>query len=151
MGFAVQRDRPDDIQSIDRHSNELVYLIDRELTTAFLWGDLWVILARAGRFYVVFGNDMGSREIMEAVRDGAHDVLMESDPDDWWTEAIDHVGRSQQSWWDLYGGRGELDADGISGRSAALKSLGVSVQRLEPTDATVLIARASGTGKERVA
>ena len=73
MGFAVQRDLSDNIQSIDRHSTELVYLIDRVLTTSSLWGDLRVVLARAGRFYVVFGSDMGSREIMEAARDGAHD------------------------------------------------------------------------------
>jgi transcriptional regulator with PAS, ATPase and Fis domain len=44
-----------------------------------------------------------------------------------------------------------VDEQKLVGRSAAMKSLRESVQRLGPTDATVLVLGESGTGKERVA
>ena len=88
---------------------------------------------------------------MAAARDGAHDVVMVSDRDERWEEAINYAGHSQQLWWQLYGGNAQTDSSRLTGRSGAIRTLGESVQRLGPTDATVLIMGESGTGKERVA
>lgn len=151
IGFSVQADDPDAIKAIDRHGVDHVYLIAHEMTKSQEWSGMRVRLARAGRFYIVYGRNLGSREIMEAARDGAYDAVIESDSDARWYEAIDNAGNSQKLWWDLYGGRGQVDPSRLAGRSAAMKSLSDSVQRLGPTDATVLVIGESGAGKERVA
>ncbi len=150
FGFNVQADLPNNIKSIDKHTTDLVYLISYSLTLLEDWSDTRVRLARAGRFYLVCGSNLGSKEIVYATRDGAHDVLINSDSDIRWEESIKHAIESQQLWWQLYGGSGQMDPGRLVGRSGAMKSLRESLQRLGPTEATVLVIGESGTGKERV-
>ncbi len=151
LGFGVQVDEADVIKAVDRLEADRVYLVSYDMMSSEEWPNLRVRLARAGRCYVVFGSELGTREIMAAARDGAHDVVMVSDEDERWEEAINYGGHSQQLWWQLYGGNAQTDSNRLTGRSGAIKTLGESVQRLGPTDATVLITGESGTGKERVA
>ena len=151
FGFRVQLDTPENIKAIGIHSTDLVYLIEEALTHTKAWSDLRVRLARAGRYYIVTGSNMGSREIMNAARDGAHDVLDEDDSDVRWQEAIEHAVQSQQLWWQLYGGGSSEDSDNLVGRSHSITNIREACRRLGPTDATVLLIGDSGTGKERVA
>ena len=151
LGFGVQVGEADVVKAVDRLEADRVYLVSYDMMSSEEWPNLRVRLARAGRYYVVFGSELGTREIMAAARDGAHDVVMVSDEDERWEEAINYSGHSQQLWWQLYGGNAQTDSNRLTGRSGAIKTLGESVQRLGPTDATVLITGESGTGKERVA
>jgi transcriptional regulator with PAS, ATPase and Fis domain len=152
LGLRAQLQPPERIQSLERDSMDLVYLVPFALLESPGWNEHRVRLARASRYYVVFGIKLGTRQVMAAARDGAHDVLdLEKDRDDRWLAALEQAAGAQALWWQLYGGQGEVDEEKLVGRSAAMKSLRESVQRLGPTDATVLILGESGTGKERVA
>ncbi len=151
IGFGVQFVDTESIRNIDRHETDLVYLVSNDLMLSEEWAELRVRLARAGRYYVVFGFDLQSREIVAAARDGAHDVVNDGDSDERWVEAIREAGEAQQLWRQLYGGSGQTDSSLLTGRSSAMKTLRESVERLGPTEATVLITGESGAGKERVA
>ena len=151
IGFGVQFVDTESIRNIDREETDLVYLVSNDLMLLEEWADLRVRLARAGRYYVVFGFDLQSRGIMAAARDGAHDVVNEGDSDERWVEAIREAGEAQRLWWQLYGRSGQTDSSPLTGRSSAMKALRESVERLGPTEATVLITGESGAGKERVA
>ena len=152
LGLRAQLQAPERIQSLERDSTDLVYLVPAALLQTAGWSEHRVRLARASRCYIVFGSKLDSRSIMNAARDGAHDVLdLQADNDQRWLGALDHAANSQNLWWQLYGGQGEVDEQKLVGRSPAMKALRESVQRIGPTDATVLILGESGTGKERVA
>jgi transcriptional regulator with PAS, ATPase and Fis domain len=152
LGLRAQIQAPERIRSLERDSTDLVYVVPTELLQTSGWNEHRVRLARASRCYVVFGPDLDTRGVMAASRDGAHDVLdLTADDDQRWLTALDHAANSQTLWWQLYGGQGDVDEEKLVGRSATMKALRESVQRLGPTDATVLILGESGTGKERLA
>ncbi len=152
LGLRAQLQAPERIQSLERDSTDLVYLVPAALLLAPGWNEHRVRLARASRCYIVFGTGLDTRAIMNAARDGAHDVLdAQADGDGRWLAALEHAANAQTLWWQLYGGQGEVDEQKLVGRSPVMKALRESVQRLGPTDATVLILGESGTGKERVA
>ncbi len=152
LGLRAQLQAPERIQPLERDSTDLVYLVPSALLLAAGWSEHRVRLARASRCYIVFGAKLDSRVIMNAARDGAHDVLdLQADDDQRWLGALEHAANSQNLWWQLYGGQGEVDEQKLVGRSPAMKALRESMQRIGPTDATVLILGESGTGKERVA
>ncbi|MEZ5413295.1 MAG: sigma-54 dependent transcriptional regulator [Opitutaceae bacterium] len=90
---------------------------------------------------------------MQACRDGAHDVLDLHDSPARWQRAIENAVRAQDLWWQLYGSQLEAppDATQLVGRSPAIRALRQAIDRLGPTDATVMLLGESGTGKERVA
>ena len=130
----------------------MVYLVPAELLKSPGWNEHRVRLARGSRCYIVFGDKLGTLATMAAARDGAHDVLdVKADDDKRWLAALDHAANAQALWWQLYGGEGNVDEERLVGRSTVMKNLRESVQRLAPTDATVLVLGESGTGKERVA
>ncbi len=152
LGLRAQIQAPERIRTLERDSTDLVYLVPSDLLHTSGWNEHRVRLARASRCYIVFGAKLGTRGVIAASRDGAHDVLdIDADDDPRWLAALEHAANSQTLWWQLYGGQGEVDEEKLIGRSAAMKSLRESVQRLGPTDATVLILGESGTGKERLA
>jgi DNA-binding NtrC family response regulator len=152
LGLRAQLQPPERIQSLERDSTDLVYLVPATMLRAPGWNEHRVRLARASRCYIVFGAKLDTREIMNAARDGAHDVLdSQADNDTRWLAALEQAANAQNLWWQLYGGQGEVDEEKLVGRSGMMKALRESVQRLGPTDATVLILGESGTGKERVA
>ena len=152
LGVRPQLLPPDKIQSLERDTTDLVYLVPDALLASSNWSEHRVRLARASRFYIVFGENLDSLHIMAAARDGAHDVLdLQADADDRWLDALEKAAHAQQLWWQLYGGQGGVDEQKLVGRSTAMKTLRESVQRLGPTNATVLILGESGTGKERIA
>ncbi|GHB92564.1 hypothetical protein GCM10007047_04660 [Cerasicoccus arenae] len=115
------------------------------------WAENRVRLARASRFYLVYGKGLSSRQIVDAVRDGAHDVVDLSENRERWQQALESAAQAQALWWQLYGAQGEMDERKLVGRSQAMQALRDSIQRIGPTDATVLIMGESGTGKELVA
>jgi DNA-binding NtrC family response regulator len=129
----------------------LIYIVPFEALSEPDWPQLRVRLAQANRYYVVGGEGLTSSNITTAVKDGAHDVLLLSDAEDRWREAIQKVADSQKLWLQLYGGTALPSAETLLGQSAAMKSLRQAIERLGPTAATVLILGESGTGKERVA
>ncbi|HTB62746.1 MAG TPA: sigma-54 dependent transcriptional regulator [Opitutales bacterium] len=152
LGVRTQMQSPEKIQSLERDSTDLVYLVPNALLQATGWNEHRVRLARASRRYIVFGHELDTNAIMNAARDGAHDVLdSQTDDDARWTDSLENAANAQNLWWQLYGGQGEVDEQKLIGRSSAMKTLRESVQRLGPTDATVLILGESGTGKERLA
>lgn len=152
LDLRVQLLAPERIESLERDSTDLVYLVPVALMASPGWNDYRVRLARASRCYIVFGEAMRTSGVMAAARDGAHDVLdLKADNAQRWTVALEHAANAQGLWWQLYGGQGEVDEENLVGRSSAMKALRESIQRLGPTDATILLLGESGTGKERVA
>jgi transcriptional regulator with PAS, ATPase and Fis domain len=152
LGLRVQLLDPARIESIERDSTDEVYLVPFDLMASPGWNEHRVRLARGSRCYIVFGEALRTSGVMAAARDGAHDVLdLKVDNNQRWAVALEHAANAQALWWQLYGGQGEIDEKGLIGRSSAMKSLRESIQRLGPTDATILILGESGTGKERVA
>ncbi|MGJ3242816.1 MAG: sigma 54-interacting transcriptional regulator [Opitutales bacterium] len=151
MGLRVQMDPPEKIQTLSKESTDLVYFVPFSLTETEDWFEHRVSLARASRYYVVFGDNLSTARIMDAARDGAHDVVDERDDDQRIASALDQAANAQDLWWQLYGGKGEISEEKLVGRSPAMRALRESVQRIGPTEATVLIMGESGTGKERVA
>jgi DNA-binding NtrC family response regulator len=148
----VQLQLPQRIQTLERDTTDLVYLVPYALLASAGWSEHRVLLARASRFFIVFGEGLPTLAIMEAARDGAHDVLdLQADAADRWLDALEKAAHAQALWWQLYGGQGGVDRQKLVGRSAAMKMLRESIQRLGPTNATVLVLGESGTGKERIA
>ncbi len=134
------------------HDNaEAVYLLPWEALSDAEWPQLRVRLTQANRCYVVAGEQLQTAEIMAAARDGASDVLQLSDTDDRWRAALQQAAESQQLWLRLYGSPQGPLPNFLLGQSAPMKSLRVAIEKLGPTNASVLILGESGVGKERVA
>lgn len=151
LGLRVVRESPDRVEPLTPDNLECVYLVPLELSLQKNWPEIRIQLARASRFYIVYGQRLDTRTIVGATRDGAHDVLDEEDTDERWLQALGQAGEAQKLWFQLYGGVGKPDPRSLVGRSSLMKSLRDSIQRIGPTDVNVLIMGESGTGKERVA
>ena len=150
-GMRVEMIPPENIEGIEPDSLTLTYVVPAAWARSPQWPSIRVQLARSCRYYVVIGNHLSTQEIVAATRDGAHDVIDLRDTPERMVEAINNAARSQQLWWQLYGGQVSIDNELLIGRSSAMAHLREVVQRVGPTDATVLITGESGTGKERVA
>lgn len=151
LGWRIQADPSNRIQGLSARSSDRVYLVPIEETRSPQWPETRVRLAQSSRFYVVFGAALTTAAIVEAARDGAHDVVDNTDSDERWASAIESAAKSQALWWQLYGAREESDDENLIGHSRSLQSIRESISRIGPTPATVLITGESGTGKERVA
>lgn len=151
VGVHVQLAMPDEIAGLTEHTRDLVYGVEYRWLDDHRWPQLRVALARSGRFYVVLGRSLGTRQIMTAARDGAYDVVDAEDADDRLAEALEKAGNAQALWWQLYGSAAPVGGEILVGRSSLMQSLRESIQRIAPTNATILILGESGTGKERVA
>ena len=151
LGIRSQHFNKDTIRDLNHDSAEIVYLLPFKTLSETDWPQLRVKLAQANRCYIVASDNLSSAEIMNAARDGAYDVLLCSDGDERWVEALRKVVDSQKLWLQLYGGAPLGAKDLLVGQSAAIKSLRQAIERLGPTVASVLILGESGVGKERVA
>jgi len=151
LGIRCQHFTKETVRDLSHDSAELVYLLPFKTLTDPDWPQLRVRLAQANRCYIVVSDELNSAEIINAARDGAYDVLLYSDDDDRWLEALRKVVDAQKLWLQLYGGAPLGSKDLLVGQSAAMKSLRQAIERLGPTVASVLILGESGVGKERVA
>ncbi|PYM11012.1 MAG: DNA-binding response regulator [Verrucomicrobia bacterium] len=151
LGIRFQHFSKDTLRDLNHDSAEMIYLLPFKTLTDADWPQLRVKLAQANRCYIVVSENLNSAEIMNAARDGAYDVLLCSDGDARWLEALRKVVDSQKLWLQLYGGAPLGSKDLLVGQSTAMKSLRQAIERLGPTVVSVLILGESGVGKERVA
>ena len=139
------------VQELTADSVDLVYIIPFDGLSRRDWNLLRVKLARAARQFIIAGADLCSADLIAAVREGASDVLDESDDDERWRAALDGAGDSQRVWIQLYGGATASIQEVLSGRSSIIRAIRQTIKKLGPTDVNVLILGESGVGKERVA
>ena len=151
LGFNCQRFTAEKIQELSHQYRDFVYMIPVAALATSGWPALRVRLAQANRHYIVTGRGSSTEEIVMAVRDGAHDFLLLEDDDKRWEAAITRVVETQQFWLQIYGGIERLGSELLMGESTAMRSLRQCIERLGPTNATVLISGESGVGKELVA
>lgn len=142
---------PARIQDLAPESADVVYLIPHGETKARGWNGLRVHLARASRQFIVLGANLATADIVTALRDGAADVLDDTDTDARWHSALARAAAAQELWVQLYGGEPLHAEDALAGASAALRALRQTVEKIGPTDVNVLILGESGVGKEKVA
>lgn len=146
------RMEPVQVQELTHESADMVYLLPFEVVRQAEWNQLRVRLAQANRRFLMAGASLSTAQILEAVNDGAYDVL-DTDRDDAarWLAAFDSAVMSQQVWMQLYGGAAVSQEQALSGASIAICTLRQAVDKLGPTDVSVLILGESGVGKEKVA
>jgi DNA-binding NtrC family response regulator len=142
---------PEAIQDLNHETGDVLYVVSFDLTRLDSWPQLRVRLAQANRYYLIVGENLRTEEIVTAARDGAFDVLLLSDTNERWADAINKSAEAQQVWLKLYGGTRLSAQEVLLGESAAMKSLRQAIERLGPTVASVLILGESGVGKEKVA
>lgn len=151
LGFNCQRFDAARIKELSHEYPDFVYLVPVATLRSTEWPQLRVRLAQANRYYVVVGRGTSTEQIVLAVRDGAHDFVQLEDSDGRWEQAVAKIVESQKLWLQLYGGIAKQGKDLLMGESTAMKSLRQAIDRLGPTNATVLITGESGVGKELVA
>ena len=98
LGIRCQRFTKDAVRDLNHDSGELVYLLPFKALCEPDWPQLRVRLAQANRCYIVVSDNISSAEIMNAARDGAYDVLLHSDRDERWLEALRKVEDAQKLW-----------------------------------------------------
>ena len=151
LGFACHPFSLSQISDIAHGTENLVYLIPLAAFQTPEWAKLRVRLAQSSRFFLACVRRPGTAEVVECLRDGAHDVLSLDDSDARWQSAIEKTVTDQTLWLELYGGRPLSTGDVLIGRSAATQRLRQTIDRLGAADVCVLIQGESGVGKERVA
>ena len=139
------------VHELDGSTAHWVYFIRAEALESPLWRTLRVHLTHAHRWFIVYGSEKSSGTIVTALRDGAFDYIFTNDPADRWAEAMERAAQSQQLWLQLYGSRFAGETPALIGKSATIRSLIQTIDRVGPTPTNVLINGESGTGKERVA
>lgn len=127
-----------------------VYFLSGGVLEGGDWPRWRVSLTGSGRMYVVFLGGGESAGVVEAMRDGAYDVVYLGEGVDRWLSAGEGAARAQRAWLDLYAGSGGVCGGGLlTGESAVMEELRGELERVAPTSATVLMIGESGTGKER--
>jgi len=140
-----------EVPLLDTGTADEVMIVPMPFLSRSEWPQLRSRIWAANRLFIAVAAKPNTERIVNATRDGAHDVLCLTDDDDRWDEVLDKAEQSQKLWLQLYGSA-STDTNGILlGDSAAMKSLRNAVERLGPTKATVLLMAESGAGKERVA
>ena len=151
LGFSCRLFDGDTVEDLSGPTAEVVYLVPSAALDRTDWPEMRVRLATAGRNYIVAGQGLDSHAIVVAMRDGAYDVIDARDPAERWQSSIAAAANAQKLWLQLYGG-GEADTNAIIvGESTPMRSLKQTIERLGPTNATVLVLGESGAGKEKVA
>ncbi len=139
------------VPSLDAATAGWVCLVSAEVFGGATWPKIRVELSRTARFFVVQLARGGSASVVAAMRDGAFDVVTDEDGDDRWVQALEGAAASQDLWLRLYAGKLDVEGARLVGRGEAMAGLRRDLERLGPTDVTVLIMGESGSGKERVA
>ncbi len=140
-----------EVAPLDLASAEDVWLIPDTVFASDVWPRLRVDLNRAPRFFLVALEVPDPRRIVDAMRDGAFDVLTPADDPERWGGALLQAAENQRLWLRLYAGHLAKENTGLVGCSVAINDLRRDLQRLGPTNVTVLIEGESGVGKECVA
>lgn len=152
LGFQCREFSGDTIQDLSKKSWKSVYLVGfHAVIDNHHWSEIRQKLTLANRFYLVIGDEMQSSHIVKSMKDGAFDVILQTDHDQRWAEAISNAANSQNLWMQVYGGNADSSDEILLGQSQEMLSLKQNIKRLGPTDATVLITGESGAGKEKVA
>ncbi len=151
LGFACHPFSLTQISDIAHGTENLVYLIPAAALHTPEWPKLRVRLAQSSRFFLACVRRPDTAEVVECLRDGAHDVLSLEDADERWRTVVEKTVTDQKLWLELYGGRPLSSGDVLIGRSSATQRLRQTIDRLGATDVCVLIQGESGVGKERVA
>src|SRR2546430_15402965 len=151
LGIRCQHFSKDTVRDLNHDSAELIYLLPFKTLADADWPQLRVKLAQANRCYIVVSDQLSSAEIMNAARDGAYDVLLTSDGDERWLEALRKVVDSQKLWLQLYGGAPLGSKDLLVGQSTAMKSLRQATERPVPPVASAPLPAQPGGGKGGVA
>jgi DNA-binding NtrC family response regulator len=151
LGFHVQTRADSRVAALDEVNANEVWFIPDTVFHGADWNRIRVELGRAPRSFVVGIAKLDTRELVAAMRDGAFDVVSESDADARWSQAVEAAAASQQLWVRLYAGRVAGSESRLVGRSRWIEEIRRDLDRLGPTDVTVLLQGESGVGKERVA
>lgn len=152
LGFHCQEFTENTIGELNQDSWDSVYLIGwDQIQNSSLWPELRQKLTLSNRFFLCIGESLSSEQIVKAMKDGAFDVMLMNDSDTRWSNALTGAAQSQNLWIQVYGGHNSDTGEILLGDSKEMVSLRQNVQRLGPTDATVLIMGESGAGKEKVA
>ncbi len=133
---------------------EIVMVVPETLLDEPVWTGLRVRLARSGRFFLIAGGNLSSERVVRALRDGAHDVLdWDRDDESRWRRSMDKLIESQDLWIRVYGSAPAAAGGtaGLLGDAESTRTLRQTIERLGPTDVSVMVLGESGTGKERVA
>lgn len=136
---------------LDVATADEVWMIPEALLVSSDWARLRVELGEAPRFFVVATGGVSTRSVVAAMRDGAFDVVSAGDEDARWRGVVESAAESQRLWLRLYGGTQVVEGSKLVGRSLKMDALRRDLERLGPTDVTVLLMGESGVGKERVA
>jgi DNA-binding NtrC family response regulator len=136
---------------LEASTAEQVWLIPEKTLSTREWPRLRVDLAAAPRHFVVLAEKVSTATVVAAMRDGAFDVLAGEDDDARWLDVLQRAAESQRLWLRLYSSALVDSDDRLVGRSMAMAALKRDLERLGPTDMTVLLLGESGVGKERVA
>jgi DNA-binding NtrC family response regulator len=151
LGFACHSFILAQITDTAHGTENLVYLLPATAFNTPEWPRLRVRLAQSSRFFLAWVKRPTTAEVVECLRDGAHDVLALDDSDERWRQVIEKTVSDQKLWLELYGGRALNSGDVLIGKSPAIQRLRQAIDRLGATDVCVLIQGESGVGKERVA
>jgi len=151
LGFACHPFSLSQVTDTAHGTENLVYLVPAAVLNTPEWARLRVRLAQSSRFFLVWVRRPDTAEVVECLRDGAHDVLALEDSDERWKQVIEKTVTDQKLWLELYGGRPLGTGDVLIGNSPATQRLRQTIDRLGATDVCVLIQGESGVGKERVA
>jgi len=151
MGYACHAFSLSQIADTAHGTENLVYLIPSAAFKTPEGARLRVRLAQSSRFFLGCVGRSDTAEVVECLRDGAHDVLALEDSDERWRQAVEKTVADQKLWLELYGGRPMGTKDVLIGKSPATQRLRQAIDRLGATDVCVLLQGESGVGKERVA
>ncbi len=151
LGFACHSFSIPQIADIAHGTENVVYLIPAAALNMPDWARLRVRLAQSSRYFLVWVRRPNTGQVVECMRDGAHDVLSLDDANERWKAVIEKTVTDQKLWLALYGGRPLSTGDVLIGQSPATQRLRQTIDRLGATDVCVLLQGESGVGKERVA
>ena len=143
-----------ELPAIWLEEKNLVMVVPEPLLDEPVWTGLRVRLARSGRFFMIAGGSLSSEKVVRALRDGAHDVLdWDRDAEPRWRRALEKLIEAQDLWVRVYGTSPAAPGGtkGLLGDDESTRTLRQTIERLGPTDVSVMVLGESGTGKERVA
>lgn len=138
-------------QLLENANASEVILIPQGVFGSERWARLRIDLSHAVRSFVVEVRAGDTGAVVAAMRDGAFDVVTAEDEEARWRRVLEAAGLDQELWLRLYAGRFDVDTVRMVGRSESTNRLRRELERLGPTDVTVLVLGESGVGKERVA
>ncbi len=152
LGFQCQEFGTDQVDDLSGDDWRRIFVIPHSLVhDPEMWPELRRRLTLANRFFVLVGQDLQTSDVVRAMKDGAFEVIQESDEDERWDQAFGSAAEAQKLWLQVYGGKSDSQDEILLGQSPEMVLLRQNIRRLGPTDATVLIMGESGAGKEKVA